>query len=226
MFGKNISAETVNNFLKAIPAKFRYWDIYLNHGNFFLLPGFKLYERMNYILPLHDDYEKIFSAFRENIKRNVKKAAQLNCFTQTNILINDVINLSKQQSKSFASIPNQDFEHFKNLYNQLYNKQKAITYGVYTSTKELVASCAFFFSHKRVYYILVGNHPNGRTIGASHALINSFIKDFAGKDLLLDFEGSDIRNLGFFYSSFGAIEEKYPGLKMNKLPKLIRAFKH
>ena len=36
IFGDQISAETVNEFLKAIPSSFSYWDIYLNHGNFFL----------------------------------------------------------------------------------------------------------------------------------------------------------------------------------------------
>jgi hypothetical protein len=71
----------------------------------------------------------------------------------------------------------------------------------------------------------VGNHPNGKTIGASHALIDAFIKDHAGQNLLLDFEGSDIRNLAFFYSSFGAGEEKYTGIKMNRLPRLLQLFK-
>jgi len=71
----------------------------------------------------------------------------------------------------------------------------------------------------------VGNHPNGRTLGASHALVDAFIKDQAGQDLLLDFEGSDIRNLAFFYSSFGATEEKYPAIKLNRLPWYIRWMK-
>jgi hypothetical protein len=64
----------------------------------------------------------------------------------------------------------------------------------------------------------VGNHPDGRTAGASHFLIDAFIKDHAGTDMLLDFEGSDIRNLAFFYSSFGAKEENYGAIKLNRLP--------
>jgi hypothetical protein len=83
----------------------------------------------------------------------------------------------------------------------------------------------FFFYKKRAYYILVGNHPDGKTIGASHALINGFIQDYAGQDMVLDFEGSNINSLAFFYSSFGAIEEKYVGLKLNKLPWWMKYFK-
>ena len=74
VFGKEINAALLHDFLKAVPAKFKYWDIYLNHGNFFQLPGFDLYQRMNYVLPLAEPYEKLYDAFRDNIKRNIKKA--------------------------------------------------------------------------------------------------------------------------------------------------------
>ncbi len=63
----------------------------------------------------------------------------------------------------------------------------AITYGVVSAQNEVLSSCVFFFSHNRAYYILVGNHPNGKKTGASHALIDAFIKDHAGKGMLLDF---------------------------------------
>jgi hypothetical protein len=101
----------------------------------------------------------------------------------------------------------------------------ATTYGIFSAKKELLASAIFFYSHNRAYYILVGNHPNGKTIGASHFLIDTFIKDHAGKKMLLDFEGSDIRNLAFFYSSFGAMEEKFAAIRLNKLPFYLKWLK-
>ncbi len=225
VFGNDISADLLSNFLKAIPAKFKYWDIYLNHGNRFALADFDLYERMNYVLALNNAYEAIYAGFRENVKRNVKKAAQLNCVIKKDISVDEVIALAIEQSKNYAPFKADDYHHFKKLYKQLHARGLAITYGVFASSQQLVASCVLLFSHKRVYYILVGNHPNGKTIGASHALINEFIKDYAGKELMLDFEGSDIRNLAFFYSSFGATEEKYAGIKLNRLPKILKLFK-
>lgn len=225
VFGRKLSAALVNGFLNAVPAKFKYWDIYLNHANRFELKNFTLYERVNFVLPLNDTYEKLYNNFRDNIKRNIKKAGQLNCVVKKDIDVTEVIALAQEQSKNFSPVTNEDFDHFKILYHQLHQQQKAVTYGIYTPNGGLVASCAFFFSHGRAYYILVGNHPNGKTIGASHALINAFIKDNAGQNLLLDFEGSDISNLAFFYSSFGAREEKYCGLKINRLPFWARWFK-
>ncbi len=225
VFGKNITATIANNFLKAIPDKFKYWDIYLNHANHFQLKDFELYERMNYVLPLNEPYESIYKNYRDNIKRNIKKSFQLNCVVKKNFPVDDVINIAKEQLKNIAAVSDEDFDRFKKLYMLLNEEGKAITYGVYSSSGELVSSCVFVMDDKRAYYILVGNHPNGKTIGASHALIDAFIKDHAGQNLLLDFEGSDIRNLAFFYSSFGAKEEKYVGIKMNRLSKLLQLLK-
>ena len=52
---------------------------------------------------------------------------------------------------------------------------QAISYGIFSARHQLLSSCVFFFSHARAYYILVGNHADGRTLGASHALIDAFI---------------------------------------------------
>ncbi len=224
LFGKNISAQLLTEFLSAVPAKFKYWDIYLNHGNYFTLKNFELYQRMNYVLPLANNYAGIHSAFRSSTQRNIKKFTQTNGAIRTAIPIKDVVALSSRQSQSFSTLTHDDFERVTSLYTLLYKQAKAITYGAYNN-EALVASAVFFFSGNRAYYIMVGNHPDGKTAGASHALINAFIQDNAGKDLLLDFEGSDIHSLAFFYSSFGAVEEKSCGIRLNRLPKLARLFK-
>ena len=225
IFGNNLSGEIINEFLKNIPAKFRYWDIYLNQGNYFKLKEFDLYERMNYVLDLRNSYENIYVHFRDNIKRNIKKCVQSNAVIKTKIPVQDVIKLSRERSQAIAGYTDTDFKNIQGLYEFLFKQGKAITYGLYNSREKLMASAVFFFSHNRAYYILVGNDPDGKTMGASHALINAFIKDHAGTELLLDFEGSDVPSLAFFYSSFGAVEERYPGLKLNRLPFWMKLFK-
>jgi Acetyltransferase (GNAT) domain len=225
IFGKAVTAGMVKDFLNAVPEKFRYIDISLNHGNFFSTEGFELYERSNYILLLNQPYETVYNQYRDNIRRNIKKCVQQGCRVKKDFDVAAVIELAKIQTVNFSTLTETDFANFSNLYQLLHQQQKAITYGICTAKGELVASCVFFFSHGRAYYILVGNHPNGKTMGASHALIDAFIKDHAGSNLLLDFEGSDIRNLAFFYNSFGAKEEKYPGLRMNRLPAILKWLK-
>jgi hypothetical protein len=116
-------------------------------------------------------------------------------------------------------------DRFKKLFSIAKQKQLAETLGIYNNNNQLLASAVFLHSHNRWYYILVGNHPNGKTLGASHYLIDRFIAEHAGTNTVLDFEGSDIRNIAFFYSSYGATEERYPALRMNRLPKLLKWLK-
>lgn len=225
IFGNNISSDTVKSFLENIPSKFKYWDFYLNKNNLFSIPGFAMYERSNYILSLNEPYEKLAGSFAQSHVRNIKRAQQHGNIVKKNIPVEEIIALAKEQTKTFSPITALDYDNFSNLFEVLSEKNMADAYGVYSSQKQLTASCVYVYSHGRAYYLLVGNHPNGRTSGASHLLINHFIQEHAGENLLLDFEGSDIKNLAWFYRSFGASLEKYPGIKVNNLPSLVKLFK-
>jgi hypothetical protein len=225
IFGNSITAEIIKAFFENVPVKFKFWDFYLNKANLFHVHGFPMYERTNYILPLDEQYNKLAKNFAKNHVRNIKRAQQLGSIVKKNIAVKDVITLAQKQTKNFSPVKKRDYDHFSKLYKVLHEKEMAVTYGVYTPGSKLIASCVFVFSHNRAYYILVGNHPESRATGASHFLINHFINEHAGENLILDFEGSNIKTLAWFYKSFGALTEKYPGIKLNRLPAFIKLFK-
>jgi len=225
IFGNGLNAKLINEFIEAIPSKFKLIEIDLNAGNKVDFPTGIAIMRNNYVLNLNKPYKEIAENYRENIRRNVKKANQFECACITNVEIDQVISLSSQQMANIGSPLKEDYDRFKSLFQFLQTKGMASTFGVVTKEKELLASSVYFYSHGRAYYILVGNHPNGKAMGTSHYLIDRFIYENAGKKMLLDFEGSDLRNLAFFYSSFGAEHETYPALRINRLPwwaKLIK----
>ena len=225
IFGNAVDAQQVANFLRAIPSQFRYIDSCLNQQNNFPVAGFEWQERMNYKLHLLPSYETLRSSYRETIIRNLKKAEKAGCFISSATKLEEVIALARLQPQLSAREADEGFSQFANVYGKLAAAGQARIYGIRSAKNELLASAVFLYSHHRAFYLLVGNHPNGRTIGASHALIDAFIRDHAGKDLWLDFEGSDLRNLAFFYSSFGAVGEKYPAIRANRLPRLLRWLK-
>lgn len=222
---KQINAIITEAFLKKIPKRFRYIDIYLNHENFFAVDSFTLTQRINYTLALDKPYIEIAEQYRTNLKRNIRKAEQTGLVAEHNIPLEDIIVLAQETMQRVSAISDEQMDRFKKLFSIAKEKQLAETLGIYNNNGQVLASAVFLFSHKRWYYILVGNHPNGKTLGASHYLIDRFIAAHAGTDTILDFEGSDIRNLAFFYSSYGATEERYPALRMNRLPKLLKWLK-
>jgi len=225
VFGKNVTREMVNEFIQAIPAKYRLIDIKLNYSNVFgdSPDASKLHK--NFVLPLDQSYDTLYNGYRENTRRNIKKALQLNSRYANDIPVEDVIALARKQLDEIIDFTDADYVNFTRLFYFLKQKQKAITCGVYSSAGELIASCVYFFSHNRAYYILAGNHADGKKQGASHYLIDRFIYDFAEKPLLLDFEGSDVSSLAFFYSGFGANFEVYPSLWINRLPWYVKWIK-
>jgi hypothetical protein len=225
IFGKNISQELVTGFLKTIPSEFRLIEISLNAGNNYPAASADFTTRVNYTLELNKDYTSLYNAFRDNHKRDIAKAIQSGCLAKKDLSVEEVIQLNKEQTGFISNAKPDDYSNFKNVYELLKRNNKAKVYGITDSQNKVLASAVFFFSHNRAYYIMVGNHPDGKSIGASHALIDAFIKDHAGQNLVLDFEGSDIKNLAFFYSGFGAKEELYPFLKINKLPLYLKWMK-
>lgn len=231
VFGKNIDEQIVKKFFDTIPKKFRLIEISLNHeNNFSSITGY--YPRSNYVLDLKRSYDEIVNEYRDNHKRNITKSIQLGCTISKEIFVDEIMKINQERLKHVDGTKSEDYINFKKLYELIRTNGQAKTYGILDSKNKLLASAIFFFSHNRAYYIMVGNQPDarlpdgqGKTIGASHALIDAFIKDHSGQNLILDFEGSDIRNLAFFYSGFGAKEEIYPGIKINKLPWYVRLIK-
>ena len=133
VFGKNITVDIVNEFLKNIPVKFSYWDIYLNAGNYFSGTEIKMYERINYVLHLNQPYEILFKNFRENTKRNIKKCDRLGFVCKKNIPVDEIINLANEHAKSYSPITQGDFDRFSNLYSyQFMRHSHHLPYCYYT----------------------------------------------------------------------------------------------
>ena len=226
VFGEEVTASLLKDFLQAVPHRFKLWDMYFNYGNFFPVPGHELYQRISHVLDLHAPYETLYENFRTSYKTLLKRFDRIGCTIKKNIEIEEVLQLTRIKLVPVANVKEDDYDHFSKLYKTLAAAGKGINYGVYSPQGELLASGVFLFSHNRAYYIVAGNHADGRTVGASHQVINTFIREHAGSNLLLDFEGSDVHNIAFFFKSFGATEEKYPGIFYNRLPPLLRWLKN
>jgi hypothetical protein len=222
VFGKHLSSELITDFIAEIPSSYRLTEISLSSANSFEHP--QLFMRKNYILPLDKPYAGLFSRYNENNQRNCRKALQSGCEAEKGFDVEKVIALATAQMKQYGVAAGDNVTRFRSLYKELDAKNMAFTYGI-AQNKNLLSSAVFFISKNRAYYILVGNDAGSKSTGASHALIDAFIKDHAGSNIILDFEGSDIPGLAAFYACFGAVQENYPFLKINRLPFFLKWLK-
>jgi hypothetical protein len=223
VFGNHLSQQVVELFLQNIPPHFKYADIYLNRENNFNVKSVHLTPRTNYVLSLDKPYTEIDKQYRQSYQQILK-----NIGTATLIKINIdyelVIDLAQKKMNEVKPFKMDDIKRFRKLCHALLQKDQVKTYGVFHDDN-LVASGIFFIDNCRAYYVMAGNTTPGRTLGASHILIDAFIKNHSDRKLSLDFEGSNIPGIAFFFKGFGAMKEIYFSLRFNRLNKLIQLFK-
>ena len=109
--------------------------------------------------------------------------------------------------------------------HQAIHRGKAQVINVLNENMELCAGAFFIESNNKVIFLFSGLSEEGKSLNAMPFLIDSFIKQNSGKNITLDFEGSNDVNLARFYKSFGSKECVYPQLKINRLPFPIKLLK-
>ncbi|MDX2002453.1 MAG: hypothetical protein SFW35_08470 [Chitinophagales bacterium] len=211
--------------LAAIPKKFRLVDIYCNYTNA-VVERNQLAARTNLVLPLNKSYSELRSAFTENLKRNIKKATKAGLiFLETGDYKSAVDFFKLHVSNRIENLPDKAFIKLAILCNALQERKKLRSYRVVSPKGTVLASAIFIEHHNRLINILPSSNEEGRANGAMAFLLDSIIKNNADSDTILDFEGSMIPGVAQFYQSFGALNQPYWHLKINRLPWPLKYFK-
>ncbi len=207
---ENILNQSVSiNFIQEFTTRYKHIHYPLNHSNILTLAkDFTLKKRTNLILSLKDDYESIYQKYSLNLKQNLKKTEKHNLKIREDIDSNQVIEIYKNAWQSFHPIPIREYLNFQKIME--YAKMKGIssTYGVYLNDK-LVAACFLIKFKDRLYYPFSGISLEGKKVSAISFLINRIIRKYSNTSLYLDFEGSDIESVKYFYNKFRPINESY-----------------
>lgn len=208
--------EVENAFYIWIYKNYRYTDMQLNAANKpEALHSMKILSRNNFLLDLHDPYEVLSQGFSKNNKRNISKAESNNLSYIQGIRLEDYLELKLSNLK--VNPGNKEIRKLKSLIAIGQYKGIGEICGVYGSSNNLCAAVYFCRWKNRVIYFNAATSAEGKDSGAMFYLLDQYIKMMAGKDLILDLEGSMIDGVARFYSGFGAKPETYYQLKINRL---------
>jgi hypothetical protein len=224
---KKINESVVNIFVKEIESRFQFAEIDLNYANPLTSnKKIKCTERNNFILPLNHSYENISATFNSNFLRNIKQASKQNFTYEKVEAADELVDLYKKlYGARFEKVKKSDYDALKLNCKTLLEKNNLILRKVSIDGKTH-AAIILLKDAKRLYNIAPSVIDEGRKLSANHFLYNSIIEEFAEQDLILDFEGSDIKGVASFYQSMNPINEKYISVKYNNLPKLVKLFKN
>ena len=198
-----IDENIVDLFIKNIP--YRSYHLNLNEQNLYN----KGIQQPNLLLHLNKDYQTLFAAYSTNTKRNIKKVQEYKIEIKKHLSANEFLEFYHATEKNYPTEPD---VKVNNLIKEVFREEISL-YGAYNKNNELVSALCLLHSPKRLIYLLPVSNEEGKECLAMFKIVDEIIKNYANRDFLLDFAGSNIDSISRFYQGFGAEKHFYPMIK-------------
>ena len=213
VFGKKeVSEEKIEQFLEAIPEKFKFAEFRIGSG----IKGAAAHRNIE--LDLSPDYSIIAANYNSNTKRNLAKAQKQGLTIVENAEPSAIIELfRKNRGKNIKHWGDNEYERLLNLVETAKNHEKCLVLGVQNSDNQLIAGAFFMMSHNKIVFLFSGADEANKENHGLTFLLDYVIEKYSGTNNILDFEGSDNDGLARFYKGFGGEEKIYQEFKFNKL---------
>ena len=201
---REITSEETDAFLKEISKHYVLTDVLLNEKN-----GIRKQNDTNFVshyLSLQPDYNELYSLFHENTKRNIKVGKKMECrVTVGEESVADIIALFRENRGQAEAVHyhDHDYKVLEKVANHLLEKGLLDIYGVRTTDNKLAAGALFVKDGNLRWFWFSGRDNQLSACKPMFLLLDAFIHDHAGLDLLLDFNGSKNENVARLYQGFG-----------------------
>ena len=136
--------------------------------------------------------------------RPIQRNANKNLAVQK-INAEEIIELYKKNVwRKTPGVTLDNYETLRKLVNEIENKntRQCRTLGVFENN-ELCAGGIFLISDKKIIFLFGAANRTGRKNAAMRFLFDRMIKQYCRKNYVLDFEGSCINTVEYFYKGFG-----------------------
>lgn len=217
-----IKPSLIERFLAELSFHFRFGEIFLNYKN--ALPLFR--EHTNFIIYLNFSYSDLYSKYKKDAVRNLKRAGKFHLrYIEYKNLGQALDEYRKVYGKKIPQLKNTDYENFRKLCGIAEKKGEIISRAVLGPEANMLSIAILLQKNNRLYLIQSTTLVKGRKVEANYFLIDRLIREFSGKEMVLDFEGSDIPGIAHFYRNFGGLNQPYFFYRFNRLPLWIKWMK-
>lgn len=220
VFGKNLNPENVDVFIKQFQKKYKYGDYAFNYSNNVK----NAQQRNNYILLLSSKYDVLKQFYLSHLEKNLHKAKNFLLKYEAGQIYESIEMFRKLYADRFKHVTSVDYKNFTVLC-KLKEEESNIIVRKICAANEVLAVVLIMKDERRLYNLMVSVTQTGRQQSAGPFLYNELIKEFSHNGIMLDFEGSDITGIEFFYKGFGAVNQPYCSVHLNNLPLPLRFFK-
>ncbi len=223
VFGKNeLTQEKIEEFLAAIPDKFKFADFSLIGINGIKgirgVKGINVVNHRNIELDLSQDYSVLSANYNSNTRRNLAKAKKDGLKIVENVEPSVIVELfRKNKGADIKHWGDKEYNRLLRLVEAAKNQDKCVVLGAQNIDNQIVAGAFFMMSHNKIVFLFSGADASNKENHGLTLLLDFVIEKFGGSVLILDFEGSDNDGLARFYKGFGGQENTYHSIRLNRL---------
>lgn len=180
----------------------------------------------NYILDLSAGYELIASAYSNDMRRNLRRGMKFNHQYQQEK--NYHVAISAYRESYGSRMPHVTAKHYDAFAHVCV--QAAEKFGFYcrklvNEKAEVMAIALLLSDGRRLYNIMNTTTAEGRKTEANYVLFDAIIAEFSGRNMVLDFEGSDLPGVKTFYENFSPVNQPFYQVRYNDLPWPLKLLK-
>ncbi|MEN8201053.1 MAG: hypothetical protein ABFS28_00560 [Bacteroidota bacterium] len=206
----------IRELLSLLYRKYRFGNLNFNTKNLVSEDeNISVYDKSNYVLGLAGNYEELYARFSKNAKRNIKRSHDYNEEIVKDASCEEVLAFKRENDLIKRS--EGEYRWLLNLMETIRKNNAGIVYAIRDSGR-IIASAFFAFSRTRGIYLVSASNEQGKEQRSMFKIVDAFIREHAGSDLILDFEGSNIPSVARFFAGFGARPEIYQGINFDRLP--------
>jgi len=211
-------------FFKRLKRKFRYIHYPVPDSlKEDVLKGFKIKPLHTRVLSLEEGYPSVVKDYDDYILQNLRKARMHLISVDRQGDIDEFFDIKEDAKK--IPVPEKSWKNLRKLMKTTIHDGNGWLYTASGPDNEPQAAAFFLVWRTRAYYMTVVLSEEGREKRAGFAILDQFIREFAGQPLVFDFEGSSVPGVDKFFESFGATKEPYKLISRNRLPWFYAIFK-
>ena len=170
--------------------------------------GYEQSTRYTYIISNISDAEKVFNDFKENIRREIRKAEK-----SLTVEIFDDVELMFQMKQKIYEANNDEYPIPLSRLKAVYNYCKANNCGEIIVAKDsegnIHSLMLYVWDNESAYYLHGVTDVNYKTSGSMSLLLWEAIKKSASKTKAFNFEGSMVESIERYFRGFGGEQTPY-----------------
>jgi hypothetical protein len=193
------------------------WAHFSLEGPVAALAPYLLRRRSNYVLPIAPSYAQLRAGYHTELRRELKRPVSVGPLSLAE-LPQFVAGLRTHVGPKVPALTATHYAAIAAICGAAAEQAELVGLAARNAQGRWLAANIAVRHQQRVYLLFGYNTPEGRACHATAHIFDHLIERFSGQDLVLDFEGSSIAPIAFFFGRFGAVAEPYYTYGWNRLP--------